>query len=430
VGSRPALGQPKVVPGAKPLIEIQHSVSFLPSEKVNFAVNPLRDGPMPARTPAPAAEAPYCVRHYSSNAANSRLAGVLPEGQWSVKWSAGLRSEPLSIIRSGDRIVCQWSGEWFLFDGNGKQIREGYCGNSPVVIDPNPETFQLITDSLSWEVRRLDSGELAFRNALPYNEDYSWPVLFRAGTRLIAFANVRPAFQHGPREKGSSLLQLLELGMPIETDPGMLVRNLKRFETLQIGAESSRAAAENGFVAMAAPDVLVRFDSNLQVVGAFSGTFTPRQIAIDESDWIYLFATGAVGTGGGKAVWVLTPAGVRVAAWSLPVEVADPIQPPILGYDRRIYLLTSAQLVALDPGARLLWVKPVPGGAVGAGVTIDGRVLVSSSRALLAFQPNGEYRELYKFEDSVTTPPVYTSHHEILVGAGKKLYCLANRPGR
>ena len=403
------------------MIEIEHSISFLPGKKVEFAAQQLRDGPMPTRAAAAATEAPFCTRHFANNAANSRLSGTLPDGRWQVKWSADLRSQPLSIVRAGDRIVCQWSGEWVLLDDAGKLIREDYCGKSPIVIDPNSRTFQLVTDSLSWQVRRLDSGELAFQNALPYTEDYSWPVLFRNGIRMLAFANVRPAFQHGPPEKGFSLLQMIELGMPLETDAGKLVRNLKRFETLHIGAENSRAAAENGIVTMASPNALVRFDSNLQVAGAFSGTFTPLQIALDEAGWSYLFAK----IGASRAIWVVTPEGVRVAQWPMPIEVADLIQPPILGYDRRVYLLTSAQLVALDSQARLLWVKPVPGGSVGAGVTINGQVLVTGSKSLFAFQADGEYKELRKFEEVITTPPTYTSHHEILVGAGKRLHCLA-----
>ena len=376
---------------------------------------------MPARGAAVAAELPNCIRHFGNNAANSRFTGVLPEGRWQVKWSTELRSQPMSIVRAGDRIVCQWSGEWVLLDDAGKPIREDYCGKSPIVIDPNSRTFQLITSSLSWQVLRLDSGELAFQNALPYDENYSWPVLFRDGLRMLAFANVRPAFRHGPPEKGSSLLQMIELGMPMEIDAGKLVRNLKRFETLHISGENSRAAAENGIVTMAAPNALVRIDSNLQIAGAFSGTFTPLQIALDEAGWIYLF----IKAGAERAIWIVTPEGLRVAQWPIPMEVADPIQPPILAYDRRIYLLTKAQLVALDAQARLLWVKPVPGGAVGAGVTMNGQVLVTGSKSLFAFQPDGEYKELRKFDETITSPPAYTSHHEILVGAGKRLYCLA-----
>lgn len=403
------------------MIDIEHSSALLPAEKVSFTAQPLRDGPMPARPPAPAAEEPFCVRHFGSNAANSRLAGALPEGAWKVKWSAELPSAGASVLRSGERIICQWSGEWRLFDDAGKQLQDQYCGKSAIVIEERTPTFQLITDALGWEVRALATGEMMFQNALPYNETYSWPVLFRAGNRMLAFANVQPAFQHGPQEKSSAVLQMIEFAMPMQLDASKLVRNLKRFETLEIAAENSRAAAVGGMVTMAAPDILVRFDSDLKVAAAFSGKFTPTQISLDESGWACIF----VKVDGARALWMVTPEGVRVANWSLPNELDDPIQPPILGYDRRMYLLTRSQLAAVDAQGRLLWMKLVPGGSVGGGVTVNGRVLVTSSTSVLAFAPDGEHVVLHRFEEPVGSPPIITSHHEILLAAGKQLHCLA-----
>lgn len=405
----------------KTVIDIEHSSAALEGQKVLYSAQPLRDGPMPARPPAPSAEEPSCVRHFGSNAANSRLPGALPDGNWKVKWSAGLPSAGASAIRSGDRIICQWSGEWCLFDSAGKQIQDRYCGKSAIVMDERSQTFQLITDALGWEVRFLSNGEMVFQNALPFDVTYSWPVLFRAGNRMLAFANVQPAFRHGPPPKSSALLQMIELAVPIELDASKLVSNLKRFETLEIAAENSRAAAVNGVVTMAAPDLLMRFDPDLKVAAAFSGTFTPSQISLDESGWACLL----VKAGGERALWMVTPEGVRVANWPLPRELDDPIQPPILGYDRRMYLLTRAQLAAIDAQGRTLWTKVVPGGAVGGGVTVNGRVLVTSLTSVLAFAPDGEHTVLHRFEEPVGSPPIITSHHEILLSAGKQLHCLA-----
>ena len=405
----------------KPVIDIVHSSTTVTGQKLLYSAQPLRDGAPPSRPPAPAAEEPFLARHFGSNAANSRLPGVLPEGPWKIKWSTALSSEGASVIRAGDRIICQWSGQWRLYDSAGKQMQDRYCGKTPIVIDERSATFQLVTDALGWEVRTLSAGEMVFQNALPYDETYSWPVLFRNGSRMVAFANVQPAFRHGPPPKSSALLQLIELTAPMELDASKLVRNLKRFETLEIAAENSRAAAVNGSVTMAAPDGLLRFDSDLKLTAAFSGKFTPTQISLDESGWACIF----VKVDGGRAVWMVTPEGVRVANWQLPKEVDDPIQPPILGYDRRMYLLTKAQLAAVDPQGRLLWTKVVPGGSVGGGVTVNGRVLVTSSTSLLAFTPDGEHTVLRRFDEPVSSPAIITSHREILLSAGKQLHCLA-----
>lgn len=402
------------------MIDIQRQVSFTPAQPVEVKSEPIRDASLPSRGSVQAAESSEYARHFASNAAHSRLPGILPDAKWSVKWSAQLPSEPLSLLRAGQSILCQWMGMWRLYDSSGKQIAEDYCGQSPVVIDARAGMFELITDNLSWEARRLDNGELVFRNALPYSEDYAWPVLFRSGNRMLAFANIKAPFSHEAEEKGSSLIQLIELGSPLETDPGKLVKNLTRFETLRIKVENSRAAADRDTIVMAGPDVIASFGSELSVQRVATGSFTPIQLSLDESGWLHLF----VESEGRKALWVLQPDLTRVATWTAPPDFGDLLQPPILGYDRRVYLLTRGALIAIDASGKLAWIRGVPGAAVAAGATINGQVLVSSSSELRAFRPDGESVSLYRFDGAITTPPTYTSHHEILVGAGRTIYCL------
>ncbi len=405
------------------MIEIKRKAGLMPARPEPFTVQPLRETSAVDRPPAPAEELPFYERHLSSNASNARLPGILGDGEWTVKWSAGLPAEALSVIRAGDSILCQWPGMWRLLDAAGKPVHQDYSGRSPIVIDARAKNFQLITASLSWEVRNLSSGELLFRNALPYNENFTWPVLYRSGNRMLALADVQPAFRHGGQSDGSSLLQLIELQTPVQTDASKLVQNLARFESLEITAEPIFAAAHNDTIAVAAEGVLALFASTLTVTAAVSMDFAPLFISMDEAGWIYLSGRAHQD----RVLWVLNPQGARTAAWTIPNQVADPIQPPILGYDRRVYLLSGSQLVALGNRAEPLWIKPVPGGADGAGVTVDGRVLVCAGNALLAFDAAGEHRELHRFEERITTPPVYTSQHEIVVGAGHNVHCLAKR---
>ena len=408
------------------MIEIRRRVSFTTPQPVNLNPQPLREGNIAARPPSAAEEAPFAVRHFANNALNGRLAARLGNGSWGVRWSAALPSDPLAIVRGESHIVCQWPGAWRLFNTAGAQVSEGTSGQSPAVVDPRANTFQLITPALSWEMRHLNSGEIVYRNQLPYNQDYSWPVLFRSGNRMVAFASIRPGFGHAPVQPGSSLLQLIELGTPLETDPSGLVKNLKRFEALLISCADARAAASGETIAMAAPNVLALFDTGLQVKTVYTGEFTPLQMSMDESGWMYV----VVGSSGSRSLWVVTPEGLKAAVWrfpSPPSELGDVIQPPILGYDRRVYLLSRAELAALDGAGKLLWRKPVPGGATGAGVTMDGYVLVSASSAVLAFDPGGDHREIHRSNAPLTTPPVYTSQREIVVGGSKQLLLLASR---
>ena len=405
----------------KPVIEIERNISLLPAQPVPVSPHPIGDGQMPARQAAKTEELPFYARHFASNGAHSRLPGVLGDRGWKLKWSAELPAKAVTIARSGSRILCQCGAMWKLFDAAGSLVREDYSGRSPVVIDPKTDLFQLITMTQSWEVRRMNSGEIAFRNALPYDESYSWPVLLRAGNRMIACARVTSPFGHEEQKPGFALIQLIELGTPIDIDPGQRVRNLKRFESLRLNVEDIRVVSENDVIAVAARDVLVLFDTGLQVKAVLTGSFEPTQLSMDESGWMYLVA----GTGDGRLLWILTPDGARAATWTMLPTAGSPIQPPILGYDRRIYLCSRSELVALNPQGHSLWTQTIPGEAVGAGVTVDGRVLLSASDAVLSYKPDGEHTVLYRFNEPVATPPVYTSDHEILVGAGSRLFCLA-----
>jgi hypothetical protein len=403
----------------KPVIEIKHSHGWLAANIVPFASQPLRDGPPPPRQATPAIESGVLVRHFGSNAANSRLPGVLPGGTWKVKWSAVLTSAGNSVIRADDRILCQ-SGEWWLFDATGKQLATQYAGPSPLVIDERTRTFQFIVHG--WQQRWLSNGEVVFENAVSSNERTFWPVLFRNGNRMIAFANVEPEYWNQPPGKSSAFIEMCELETPFRVDDNRNCR-LKGSETLTIAAENARAAAVNDLITMAAPDVLIRFDSDLKVVSAFTGHFIPKQISLDESGWACIY----VEVDRRPALWLVTPEGVRVLNWPAPVELGEPIQAPIIGYDRRMYLLSKSHLVAVDPQGKTLWMKPVPSPAVGAGVTINGRVLVSAGAILLAYAPDGQASELLRFSEELTSPPIITSHHEILLCMGKKLHCLVAR---
>src|SRR5579883_2176784 len=166
--------------GNSPVIEIKRKVSLLAPQPVSYEAKPLRPGALPNRGPAPAVESGAYIRHYANLQLNSRLTGALPaDGTWRLRWSADLPGAALSVIRNDDRIAVQWPGMWRLYDDAGRQLHEDYSGQSPLVLDPRARMLQLITSTSYWEARALSTGELQFRNALPYDESYSWPVLDR-----------------------------------------------------------------------------------------------------------------------------------------------------------------------------------------------------------------------------------------------------------
>ncbi|MCK6556315.1 hypothetical protein L6Q96_17305 [Candidatus Binatia bacterium] len=389
-----------------------------------YAAQPLADSGAAARAPHTAPEADAYVRFLASPALNARLPGRLDAGKWAVRWRyiADPPAPTVAVLRAGDRVLVHAGGAWVLLNRDGVRIARGASGRGALFIDSGSATFYALTPASALEARQLSDGDLRFQNALPYSESFAWPLIVADAVRLVAMANQLPMMSHQLRRPDTSVVQLIELGSPLVVDEFKLLQSLTRFEALQIRDPELRFAAAGDLIAAAGRNLLLFLSTNLELKAAYIAEFQPVLMSMDEAGWVYPI----VQTADGRALWVVTPEGKRVLRIALPGDAGNLVQPPVVGYDHRIYLLTKEAVTVYSPTGELLWRTPVPGGIVGGGITLNGMLLVTAGAAISALDPAGKLERLYRLDgESITTPPVYTAHREILVGTTRGVVALA-----
>ncbi len=407
------------------MTEILRQKSIAEPEPIKYQVQPLTTAQeSEKRAPFQAPEDSAYWRYLGSAAQNSRLQGVLGNRSWQIRWSyPALPSTPATaILRKGNRILTQYQGGWTLLDAHGTRIASGTAGRGALSMDPHTNLFYLFSKAGAVEARQVTDGELQFQSALPYDESYAWPLVFRDSVRLVAFGNEMPVPSHQPVPPREAIVQLVQIGSPVQVDRFKLLKSVTRFESLHVLDPKLIAAASGDTVYAAGKNLVLLLSTALEVKAAYSGQFEPLLMSVDESGWMYIFA----GMNGRRAVVVITPEGKQVQTILLNHEDESLELPPIVGYDHRIYLLTSASVVAYSPEGRLLWRRSMPGRIAGAGVTLDGTVLVTAGSQVSAVHPDGGLFPIFRFEgEELVTPPVYTSDHEILAGTRTHVYCLS-----
>lgn len=389
-----------------------------------YAAQPLVDGGGTARAPHAAPEADAYVRFLASPALNARLPARLAAGKWTVRWR--YTSDPpapaVAVLRAGDRVLVHAGGAWVLLNRDGVLIARGASGRGALFIDAGAGIFYALTPASALEARQLSDGDLRFQNALPYSESFAWPLIAADAARLVAMANQLPMMSHQLRRPDTSVVQLIELGSPLVVDEFKLLQSLTRFEALQIRDPELRFAAAGDLIAAVGNNLILFLSTGLDLKAAYSADFQPVLISLDESGWLYLI----VQTADGRALWIVTPEGKRVLRVPLPGDTGNLVQPPVVGYDHRIYLLTKEAVTGYSPTGERLWRTPVPGGIAGGGVTLDGMLLVTAGADIAAIDPAGKLERLYRIEgESITTPPVYTAHREVLLGTTRGVVALA-----
>jgi hypothetical protein len=423
---RPARKSAAFVKGGR-MTEILRQKTIAEPVPVSYTVRPLTSGAEGATRPAAReAESPTYWRYLGSAAQNSRLPGVFGRRSWRVRWSfPALPSAPATaILRHSDRILLQYLGGWALLDGDGRKVASGQAGRGALAMDPKLGFFYVMTVAGAIEARQLSNGAVQFQNALPYDESYAWPLIVRDGARLIAFGNELPVPSHRPEPPRESIIQLMELAQPLKVDQYKLLQSLKRFESLHVLDPKLIAAVSGSTIHAAGSNLILQVSTSLEIQAAYSGDFQPLLVSLDEAGWMYLFAQVKER----KSVMVLTPDGREVLAIPLSHEDENLELPPLVGYDHRIYLVTSEHVIAHSQDGKLLWRQFVPGRIAGAGVTVDGIVLVSAGSQVQAIHPDGSVAPVFRFEgEEIVSPPVYTSDHDLLVSTRKQVYCLSGQ---
>lgn len=413
----------RVKTGGKKVTELFFEVPLRSSDPVSAPVYPIRDEPARA---IPRAQSPAdadCPRPFCNDGLNSRLTRPLGKSLWAIRWEVPI-DPPIAggfVTRSGDRIAVQGSGYWRLYNRSGQPVGRGQIRSSPAIMDGASRLIYADNRTGAFEAARLVDGQRAYLTAPAYGLTYVRPYLAKQGKHFLILGVETEAFPHRPSPPTDSVLEVRHLSEPIQTDA--LGNLLSETYSAQIRIKSTKAlaAAHPGGVVLAVPNRLYEFDWNLKAQTAFEDVFEPVQMSLDEASRAHL----VVRVNGRLQLWIVNTEGRRIFRHEFPEEMGEPLGPPVIGFDHRVFISTAAKTYCLAPGQGLLW--EAPAGGLGY-ITADDLLLLSRGTRLVALDARGKEVLVRDFENErILTPPVITPEGEILVASAKKLYCLVRR---
>jgi len=403
------------------VIEVTRQVALLPPAPVNVPGVPIR--PVDLRVPLPKAPVPQgagCARVFCNDGLNSRLPSAVATEGWKVRWSAPVVPDftPTAVVQDGPRVLIYGGGAFRLYDLQGKPLKDGRNGASGIVLDAANGLFYFVNLNGFLAAHRLTDGAEEYGvNVAPGD---AWPFLARRGNRFIdAAVDLPQPYRNEPPNR--SVLQHADLDAKNELDPVKVVSNLTALATLQMKTGTLSVAMRGDELAFAVPGSIFLSSSDLQPRAALHGDFVPRSLSVDELGRMHL----VVAVGDRLELWVVAPEGSRTVTWPINPEYGVPIAPPAIGYDHGIHLITADAIVALSADGDLLWERRPSGRIAGAGVSTDGKVLVTAGRELPAYDAKGEREVLFRsLEGSFVAPPATSAAGEIFAATASVLYCL------
>ena len=384
--------------------------------------------------PPPAAakgEGAY-TRPFANGQRNSRTPIALPEGIWEVAATMPLDEAYAAefVLRVGDRLLVQQDEAWQLFDRDGTLLAQGGRETGEVVVDAVHERFYTNDHTGFIKAWDLATGDAAFLLFPLFGQGYDRSVVRANGERLWLVGTELPVMSHREtRPPEYTILEAHSLGHPLRTDEEKMLLSSRRLETLMTRPVPMLTAAGAPGLVLAAPGHVFLVDEALQVTADLQGTFKPLALSLDEAGLIYLIVRvpdEEVEGAETRALWGLTADGQRFLNVPIPETPGDSYRPPLIGYDRTVYVLLEHEVMAIDPDGALRWQQHAGAPIAGAVVTADHQVLVSAGPRILALDPSSGERRLV-FEgpgDTLQTPPVLAALDRLLVASGSQVFDL------
>jgi hypothetical protein len=388
---------------------------------------PIRSAPPSRVAPRAKLGEPGAIRLYVNDERNSRAGGALGYPAASapplaIHWKADLRAgmNPRAVIATRDQVVVFGSSLWSLFDSGGRHLATNPLGSSEVVLDP-PHSLLFAANNAGLIVGyHLSHGQSVFSSALHYGNDFARPFLARRDRLLITVGIKKDIDQHGPPPEEASV-EVVDLGDPAAPkswdQPGGAVstHDLLRETRILVTAMNGDA------IWMATQDRLFRANLSLDIESELTGSFTPLEIALDETGNIYL----TVDVQGRYSLWMLTPQGERLYAFDFPPGAPAPPRPAVVGYDHTAYVLSGRQVLSIAPDGKANWTRTALAEIVGAVITADDVLLVSEGDSVSAWDARGQRRVLYKFPgERIASAPTLVGGGDLLVATEEHLYRL------
>ncbi len=372
------------------------------------------------------------TRPFANGQRNSRLPAALPDGIWEVAATLPLDNAYAAefVLHVERRLLVQQSEAWQLVDRDGTPLARGGREDGEVVVDPEHERFYTNDHTGFIKAWDLATGEPQFLLFPMFGQGYNRSVLRANGERLWLVGTELPVMSHrATRSPEYTILELHTLGNPLRTDEEQMLLSNRRLETLMTRPVPMLTAVGASGLVLTAPNHLFLVDEALQVTADLQSVFTPLAISLDEAGLMYLIvrvpdeAEEGVET---RALWGLTPDGQRFLNVPIPAMPGDAYRPPMVGYDRTVYVVLEHEVVAVEPDGTQRWQQNAGAPIAGAVVTANHQVLVTAGPRILALDPaTGERRLVFEGPgDTLRTPPVLVSPKRLVVASDSQLFDL------
>jgi hypothetical protein len=371
---------------------------------------------------------PVVLRRYVNDRRNSRAGGSLdvsPNAVMDVRWKAELRDGlyPSAVLAAGDRIVVHGPSLWMLLDTDGRTVASGPLGASELFLDPAHTMFFGANVAGLITGYNFSNGKRVFDVSLNYGGQYERPLLARHDRLLLAVGVKRDVDPHGPPPEESSI-EVLNLGDPAAPRNWDQEGGPQPVNDLKAATRGLKAALTDEEVMLATRDRIFLANWNMDLLRAFTGDFSPVEIALDEAGNIYL----TVARPGRQSLWLVTPQGELVYSFDLPPGVELSGLPVVVGYDHTAYLLAGRQILSIAPDGKLNWMRATEGQIAGAAATYDDLLLVSEGDSLTAWDAQGQRRVLYRFTgEQLAAAPALIGDGDLLLATQTRLYRLSRR---
>lgn len=386
---------------------------------------PIRDGGTPAQGIAAAPEAPAYLRPYANAARNSRVSLRLPPNVLKVRWQSELIPQfaPEFVLASGDRIVVAGADSWRVLDDSGATVGEDRRAPGDIVIDSAAGVFYFADTIGRVAAHQLKDAAKAFSLSVFFDDQYRRDFIVRVASRIIVLSIELQTDPHGESKPNQSVIELQEFSAPLEFSETRRLKSARRVNYLKRDTTRLLAALQGESLVLATNNAIYLAGTDLTLRAELSAEFEPRAFSLDEQSWIFLIAKVA----GSAELWVLNDRGERVARTALP-EGFEPLAPPIVGYDRTVYVISDRRVMAVAPDGKTLWDRVLDRSVSGAVVTADHRLLVTSGSELLSFDASGASTTLFSApDDRLTTPPAPTPSGDVIIAGERRVYCLTSR---
>lgn len=401
------------------------------------------DGPFPAALPPPRwAGVP---RLYANASLNGRIPHALPAGAWGVRWQAPLQSalRPDAVLQAAGRAVAVKEGVWELFDLDGRRCVHGATESHRPVLDPQTARLWSVLHPGILVAHDLDTGARRFvthtQALATFLRDHLEPT--PTSVWLVSIEALDDIHQDALSRE--VLVERVDLGGDVDADASGFLASAKAGPGLtwvdeQAGtrpyeSETTRlrtsppseprmlAAAANGALNLATFDRVYVLDGDLAFLRIFGGAFEPLALSLDERGRTHLL----VRVEDRCEYWTLDANGVRVLRLSLPATVHTITAPPVVAYNHTVYLVTAHAVFAVHPDGRLLWTLSSEDEVVGAVLTTDNRLLVTTLGAVVALTAQGASEGLFGVvgDEPFCTAAVITEQDTIVVATRSSLLC-------